>query len=67
MLLGILIILGVSVAMLAFVAGGVWLAARGDRHPWIDKILRAEAGMVDPRYNLPKSYTDQIPGGWDKL
>jgi hypothetical protein len=67
MAIAIAIFAAVTVGILALVIALVWLAARGyDRHPWVRKFLNAEARTM-PGYappDLPREYTDQIPG-WD--
>jgi hypothetical protein len=63
-----LLLIGITVVIVGFVVGGVFIIGREyDRHPWVKKFLDAQArtvpGYVPP--DLPKSYTDQVPGGWD--
>jgi hypothetical protein len=51
--------------------GGVWLVKEAGTHPWADKLLGSLARMTPAAYipppDLPREYTDQIPGGWDDL
>lgn len=70
--MGVLIILGVGLVITALVVGAVFIVGpEYDRHPWVRHVLDAFAATSpaayaathpDPRADLPKSYTDQIPG-----
>jgi hypothetical protein len=57
----------VVIGILAVPVIGVWLALNYDRYAWVRRFLDAEARTV-PGYgaDLPREYTDQVPGGWDK-
>lgn len=66
-MLGLLLVLALTAGIVGFVFGFVFLIDREwDGHPLLRKILNGMAltvpGYVPP--DLPKSYTDQVPG-WD--
>lgn len=67
--MAILLIIGLPVVIVGWIFGVIWLVGREyDRHPWFRKALDAQASLhVPPQYSapdLPRAYTDQIPG-WD--
>ena len=69
-----LIVLGIMLGIVAFIAGIVWLSSLDDaKHPHLAAFFRAEARTTSAYYiyenqgaGLSKDYLDQLPG-WDKL
>jgi hypothetical protein len=67
-----LLCVGIAAAIVACVFGAVYVEGWGYDHiPWLRKFMDAEASLHVPQPrdpaddDLPKSYTDQIPG-WDQ-
>lgn len=68
---GAIAILATVGALAIVFGGGAWAIYAYPRHVWVRRVLDAFARTVPsyyaprpPRSDLPKHYTDQIPG-WD--